>query len=286
MNKFTKFDDVETILLHVISESDVNPLDINNPTNSSNGKYLLLKKRKKKTSSEDDEYDVISDSDIDMSESEAAEKTKDEMQNHKNRHSKYIFDASEKIIDIRECLNIPTSEIENIKYSQPIKMGLGENEHTVYQRIILKNTGSEKTVYDAVKKQLERSGIEFDVVDAVFEGTRVKYITNIDGKKENMTNSGVVKYNDSDMNGERNASWEVIVDGEFLQGAIDKSKIKKGSLIELRRKSGCGGGGVNYDLAVIENDPSIDKRMLPNFIQSYISIKNSYKSTAFSLGTV
>lgn len=290
MDKLSRFGDPEffdkmnadAILLHIIHENEVNPLD-EHFHNNGKGKYVLLKKRLKEDKGDPDYRDVFDIDNADLSEGEAESKTEYEMQKQKES-IKYASSLFLHPLSQLENLNeVEKNEVRNIKYSQPIRMGHGNEEHVVYQRIILKNTGDEKNVYEFIKENLKRNGIQVEFVDAAFDGNRIKYITSVDGKKENLYNMREIKYTDSDMNGEKNASWEVMVDGKFLPFAIDKSTVKKNSMIEIRRKSGCGGGGISYDVFTLESDPLINESFLPSFMQSYISNfnysrRNSYQS--------
>ena len=279
MDKLSRFEDpdffkkmnADSILLHIINENEVNPLDQDFPSNSGKGKYILLKKIFKEDEGDPDYRDVFDIDNADLSEGESESKTEYDMQKQKES-IKYASSFFLQPLSQLEKLNeAEKNEVRNIKYSQPIRMGYGKEEHVVYQRIIFKNTGDEKNVYEFIKENLERNGIEVEFVDASFDGNRIKYITSVDGKRENLRNMGEIKYTDSDMNGEKNASWEVLVDGKFLPFAIDKSTVKKNSMIEIRRKSGCGGGGISYDVFTLESDPLVNESLLPGFMQSYIS---------------
>ena len=265
MDNLSRFENVEfpdetdAIILHIISENEINPLDPDTPVNNGKGRYVLLKKKRSEEDGDPDYKEVFDAGGADISEAENESKTEYNMQ--KQRES--IKQACSFFLD-----NLEIEKAENIKYSNPIRMGYGSDEHVVYQRIILKNQGGTKNAYEFIKEKLERNGIEVGIVNATFEGMRVKYIASVDGKGENMSyGEQGVKYRNPDMHGdEKNASWEVLVDGRFLSESIDKSVVGRNSVIEIRRKSGCGGGG-NYDPLLAQNDPTINKSRLPSFMQ-------------------
>ncbi|UCC91358.1 MAG: hypothetical protein JSV39_03530 [Candidatus Aenigmatarchaeota archaeon] len=271
------------MLLHVISENEINPLDVDFPNNNGKGKYLLLRKGHKKGKDDGDpDYREVFDIDnADLSEGENESKMEYNMQRQKES-TKYALSLFLQPLSQPEDFNEKEKgEVKNIKYSQPIRMGYGNEEHVVYQRIIMKNTGEAKNVYEFIKEKLERNGIGVDIVDASFDGRNVKYIVSIDGRRENINNGNEIRYRNSDMNGEKNSSWEVLVNGEFLSESIEKGVVKKNSVIEIRRKSGCG-GGISYDPLTLESDPTVNKSRLPSFMRAYKPLPPSFMQAYIS----
>jgi hypothetical protein len=157
-------------------------------------------------------------------------------------------------------------EVFNIKYGNPVYIETGENSHVVYQRIIIRNGSDKKNAHDVIVDALSRAGIQFRIADKKYEGRDVKYIESIDGRHENIERGREVKYaNVGPM--QEDANWEILVDGKFAEKSIDQTKISRYSTLEIRRKSGCAGGGTP-DALTLSSDPTVNKNYLPRFISN------------------
>lgn len=270
------FDDAETdeILLHITGRSDK---DMEEPGRfGDKGVYLLVRRPERNTTEgdeDDEEYRDIGDEEEDDEkkgyEEQRKQKSKEEQKLKNYSFSLPITDFADYVQEFAESRG---ENIMKIEYSQPVIMGDDGGQHLVYQRILLENSDQEGSVYEIIKDKLAQNGIDVEIVDVDFEGERVKYISRIDGKKENMSyDDQKVAYRRSDIAGEENASWEVLVDGDFLDTSIGKAMVGKGSTVEIRRKSGCGGGGMGQDPFIIQNDPTVNKSRLPSYLRGFFN---------------
>lgn len=255
----------DMILLHIVPEADVNPLDPDTPTNSGRGNYILMEKNENNEDEDNPDYREVFNI-----------RNPDEKKTKMHHNMKKKAESTSREPPVYQSLLHPEGhekseeEFENVRYSRPVSMGYENGGHVVYQRIIIKNKKDTTSVYNFIKDTLRKRGVEVSVLDATFEGRNVKYIASVDGTRENLYGGREIKYMNSDMNGEKNASWEVLVDGKFLLQSIDVSKISKGSTLELRRKNGCG-GGVSYDEFSTENSPTVKESLLPGYVRSRIN---------------
>lgn len=112
-----------------------------------------------------------------------------------------------------------------IEYNDPVFI----NNQWTYQRIFMKNNVGESNVYEFTVKKAGTSGLETQV--RYDENFRTFYFESLNGVRD----------------GRNQAYWEVWVNGNIVEDALDKKEVKKGDVVEWRlaneRESFCGGGG-------------------------------------------
>lgn len=162
-------------------------------------------------------------------------------------------------------------EVTNLKYENPVFF----NRQWTYQRIFIESNGREESVYSLTVKVMSSKGVEIETThDKKFD---TGYVTSMDGKKDGEMDkeTGQKKY------------WEYWIinkeTGEERIGeeGIYEQKVKKNEMIEWRlsteQESGCG-GGISNDPYVLMNDPTVNKSLLPSFMQAYISNFNQQRA--------
>ncbi|MCX6817815.1 MAG: DUF4430 domain-containing protein [Candidatus Aenigmarchaeota archaeon] len=112
-----------------------------------------------------------------------------------------------------------------IEYNDPVFI----NNQWTYQRIFMKNNVGESNVYDFTVKKAGTSGLETQIrYDDKFQ---TFYFESLNGVRD----------------GRNQTYWEVWVNGNIVEDALDKKEVKKGDVVEWRlaneRESFCGGGG-------------------------------------------
>jgi hypothetical protein len=117
-----------------------------------------------------------------------------------------------------------------VEYSDPVFM----NNQRTYQRIFMKNDKNDSSVYDFTMGRAGSAGLETKVRrDERFD---TFYFESMNGVRD----------------GQNKAYWEVWVNGNIVEEALDKKEVKKGDVVEWRlaneRESFCGGGGMDERL--------------------------------------
>ncbi|MFH1237707.1 MAG: DUF4430 domain-containing protein [Candidatus Aenigmatarchaeota archaeon] len=112
-----------------------------------------------------------------------------------------------------------------IEYNDPVFI----NNQWTYQRIFMKNNVGESNVYEFTVKKAGTSGLETQIrYDDKFQ---TFYFESLNGVRD----------------GRNQTYWEVWVNGNIVEDALDKKEVKKGDVVEWRlaneRESFCGGGG-------------------------------------------
>ena len=112
-----------------------------------------------------------------------------------------------------------------IEYNEPVFI----NNQWTYQRIFMKNNVGDSSVYDFTIKKAGTSGLETQV--RYDDNFQTFYFESLNGVRD----------------GNNQAYWEVWLNGNIVEDALDKKEVKKGDVVEWRlaneRESFCGGGG-------------------------------------------
>jgi hypothetical protein len=167
------------------------------------------------------------------------------------------------------------AEIINMKYDDPVFF----NNQWTYQRIFIDNDHDDGTAYNLTMEAMVSSGMDLEIKhDHQFN---TPYVTSIDGKGDGAMDpeTGKKKY------------WEFwIIDKDtgnerIGEDAIYQQEVKKNEMIEWRlateQESGCG-GGTTSDPIVLGNDPTVNKSLLPAYMQNALSMRNYNKPVAYS----
>ncbi|MEE9323526.1 MAG: hypothetical protein V3U72_03185 [Candidatus Aenigmarchaeota archaeon] len=168
------------------------------------------------------------------------------------------------------------AEVTNLKYENPVYF----NRQWTYQRIFIESDGKEESVYSLTMKALSSNDLEIETKHD--EKFNTGYVTSIDGRRDGETDNetGQRKYWEYWMVNKETGEERIGEEG------IHEQKVKKNEMVEWRlsteQESGCGGGTSN-DPYVLMNDPTINKSLLPSFMQNYIStLRNqTYTQTTF-----
>jgi hypothetical protein len=114
--------------------------------------------------------------------------------------------------------------VVKIEYADPVFI----NNQWTYQRIFMKNDRSAASIYDFTLNKANSTGLETKVRhDDKFNTV---YFESLNGVSD----------------GSNKTYWEVWVNGNIVEEALDKKELKKGDVVEWRlaneRETGCGGG--------------------------------------------
>jgi len=209
---------------------------------SSNADYLSLLKGKvyecQEKSSEKQPY-VSFSSEIklfDIPLDSAFEKIKETFYEIANKIDENLGNAKvlENVFNQNDFDVYKKANIVKIEYENPIFI----NNQWTYQRIFIKNEKDGLSVYELTMAKAKEGVLE----------TKTRYDEKFDTYYFYLLN-GV-------RDGENKAYWEVWVNGKIVEDALDKTKLKKGDVIEWRlaneREQACGGGYVQ-DISLQNN---------------------------------